>query len=670
MKNNYLTAIILSSVTLTTAQAQDFKFGKFTNEEIAKTQSKITATAPAEVLFSSVRHRIDFDKSTGELMRSTIVNYRIKIYDKDKAPNYLLKLDIPIRKGSSRADTEKLSNVKASTFVPSGSTMKEFKVEKKDMFTKNVHNYLDVQTLTFPNVQNGSIIDYSYEIFSPFYFSTDTWYFQETVPVVKSTFIIDTHESLNYNSDIRGQYTITPKTSSKRESVNTSVSTDTSVNLRSRPDQVHYEYEIKQASYSVENLPGTEREAYVLNPRNLLSSVRFELASYNPRNGSPKSFTTSWETIAKDLMQNDDFGKQISGNSFLDDTVKQLTADKATANEKMIAIFNYVKTNFKWNEYTGLYTENGVRKTFNEKKGSAADINLLLISMLQKAGINANPVVLSTVENGIINYTFPSRSKLNYVIASVATNEGDVLMDATDLYAQVNVLPIRAVNYRGFEISKDGYREINLVNSVMSTDKYQIVANLSADGKISGTYNNYHDNYFYMNDKNEIDSDAKQFEKEYIEDYTFDIENFKSLDNNEGTIRHSFKFNNVQADVAGDKIILNPLLFTALENHNLNFETRNYNIEFGTAMAINKTIKIRVPEGYKVESLPKDYQEKIVNDAAGYAYKFEEKDGYINVTSMRVLPYSVLPYDYYKLFKDFMNKVVEAENQQIVLVKK
>ena len=134
-------------------------------------------------------------------------------------------------------------------------------------------------------------------------------------------------------------------------------------------------------------------------------------------------------------------------------------------------------------------------------------------------------------------------------------------------------------------------------------------------------------------------------------------------------IRHSFKFSNLQTDVVGNKIILNPLLFTALENHNLNYETRNYNIEFGTPMTISKIIKIKIPEGYKVESFPKEYQEKIVNDAAGFAYKYEEKDGFIQITSVRILPYSILPSDYYKLFKEFMNKVVEAENQQIILVK-
>lgn len=665
----------IAAITVVSSQAQEIKFGKFTNEEIAKTKSTITPTAAAEVLFSSAKHKIDWDQSTGDLIKTSTITYRIKIYDKDKTPDHLLTLEIPLGKGNSKSDIEKIQSLKASTFTPEGNGMKEFKVEKKDIFTKNVHNYLDVQTLTFPNVQNGSIIEYTYEIRSPFYYNTDTWYFQESVPVVKSQLTLETNEVLNYNDDFRGQYILKPTTSNRRQSLNYTTGGQKSGEFMqgsyapTKVQQHTAEYIMNIKSYSTENLPGYEKEAYVLNPRNILSSVRFELAAYTPKNGTPQYFSTTWEKIGKDLMDSESFGRQLNGNSFLDDKVKELITGKTNDLEKTIAIFDFVKTNYKWNNYSGKSTELGIRKTFNDKTGNVADINLMLVSMLEKAGLKSSPVVLSTVQNGMLNYVFPSMAKLNYVIASVNISGNDILMDATEPNSKVNLLPLRTLNHRGILISKTETREVNLVNTIMSTDKTQIVATLTADGKINGTFNNYHDNYFYINDKSEIQHDPKAFEKEFIENYTFDIENFRSVDNNENMIRHSFKFADLQTDVAGNKILLNPLLFTALDNHNLNYETRNYNIEFGTPMTIYKIIKIRIPEGYKVESLPKEYQEKIVNDAAGFAYKYEEKDGFIQITSARVLPYSVLPSDYYKPFKEFMNKVVEAETQQIVLVK-
>lgn len=662
--------IVIVALTSIVANAQNIKFGKFSPEEITKKASTINPTAPAEVLYCSAQHKIDWDKGSGNLLKTSIVTYRIKVYDKDKTPDHILAVEIPLGKGASKADVEKLMSLKASTFVPEGSSMREIKVSKKDIFTKNAHDYLDIQTLTFPDVQNGSILEYSYEIVSPFYYNTETWYFQETIPVVKSILSLETNETLKYQEDSRGQYNVKPKHTTRKESTTVKQGGfDVNSYGYTKPSHATYEYELNKLEYTADNLPGYEREAYVLNPRNLLSSIRFELAAYSPKNGVPKYFSTTWDNIGRELIDSESFGRQISGNGFLDDKVKELIAGKNTSEEKLNSIYSFVRDNYKWNGYNGIYTDKGIRKTFNEKVGNVADINLMLVSMLEKAGFKANPIVLSTVQNGMLNYIFPSKAKLNYVIASVDLNGNDILMDATDINSQINLLPLRTLNFRGILIGKNNTKEIDLQNSIMSNDKEQIVATLSPDGKFTGTFNNYHDNYFYMNDRSQIQDDPKEFEKTFIKDYTFDIENFRSNDNNEGLIRHSFKFDNIQANVIGDKIMFNPMLFLATENHNLNYETRNYNLEFGTPMNISKSVKIKIPEGYKLESVPKIYNEKLINDAAGYAYNIVEKDGFLNIYSARVLPYSILPSDYYKPFKEFMNKIVEAETQQVILIK-
>lgn len=645
---NFFTVTILSTAAI--VNAQEVKFGKFSTAEITKEASKITADAPAEVLYSRVKYTVDWNNNN-VLEKKAVIHKRIKVYDKDKVDNDVLSVEIPLGKSDSSADLEKLYSLKASTFNPENGKMVEVKLNKNDIFKKNIHKNLDTQTFTFPNVKNGSIIEYTYEIVSPFVNNVGTWYFQDEIPVVKSELVLETNELLKYSEDSRGPYKLNTTTSSRQEI------------------QGNYSYTLSQKFITAENLPGYEGEEYVLNPRNLLSSSRFELASYVPRFGISQNFTTTWEKIGSDLYESEYFGRQLNGNGFLDDKVKELTAGKNTPEEKMAAIFNYVQTNFKWNEYNGIYTDRGIRKTFNEKEGNVADINLMLTSMLQKAGIDVNPVVLSTVQNGMINYVFPSKAKLNYVIVEAKINNAQYLMDATEVYSQINLLPMRALNHRGFSISKSGVKEINLVNVVMSNNKEQINATLTADGAISGSYSNYIDNYFYISNKHSLVDDPKGFEKEFVEDYNFEIENFRALDNNEGLIRNTFKFNNVQGDVIGNKIIVNPLLFTATEDHKLTQNTRNYNLEFGSPMTINKLVKIKIPEGYKVESLPQEIRETMINDTAGYLYKFEEKDGYITINSIRVLPYSILTSDYYPHFKKFMTKVVEAETQQIVLIK-
>ena len=58
--------------------------------------------------------------------------------------------------------------------------------------------------------------------------------------------------------------------------------------------------------------------------------------------------------------------------------------------------------------------QKGTRKAYLEGEGNVADINLLLIAMLRSQGVDANPVLVSTRNNGIP--LFPTRKGFNYVI--------------------------------------------------------------------------------------------------------------------------------------------------------------------------------------------------------------------------------------------------------------
>lgn len=68
-----------------------------------------------------------------------------------------------------------------------------------------------------------------------------------------------------------------------------------------------------------------------------------------------------------------------------------------------------------WNEENGCYTDKGVVKAYADQTGNVAEINFILINMLKLAGIETNPVLVSTVEHGIPVY--PTRTGFNYVIA-------------------------------------------------------------------------------------------------------------------------------------------------------------------------------------------------------------------------------------------------------------
>ena len=59
----------------------------------------------------------------------------------------------------------------------------------------------------------------------------------------------------------------------------------------------------------------------------------------------------------------------------------------------------------------------------------------------------------------------------------------------------------------------------------------------------------------------------------------------------------------------------------------------------------------------------------VQGNVAGYIYKIKEENGLIVLDTVYKIGHSILPAEYYGLMKDFENKQINTENQQIVLVK-
>ena len=647
MKTKLIAVLFLLTIGI---YAQDYKYGKVSVDELKKEKSTIDPDAAGEILYEKAVITIELSTTEKAFVLTKEIEGRIKVYDKDKLDDRFLNQKVKVYAPS--ATREKITSIKGSTYNLENGKSVETKVKSSDIFKERENKYYESEKFAFPNVKNGSVLEYRYTITSPYTREIKRWYFQQEIPVVHSEFTFIRPEFFVYSPDERGEFK-GKITQNRRAAMG--MNFDNSI-----------------TEYVFENVKPLKKEPFVFNLNNLKSSVRYELMKFEHPGYITENYSTTWAAIGKELMDHSDFGGQIKGNAFLDETVQSITSGLTTPSDKMQAIFNYVKTNYSWNNYYGISVDAGVRSVFKDKIGNAAEINLLLVSMLQKAGLNANPVALSTVQNLMVNYTFPSVTSLDFVIACVEINKGLYLMDATEKYSNINMLPLRDLNHRGFRILDNGsVQEIQLTNYALSTEKEMLNVTLSEDGKISGTYTDSRDQYFAMNDKMSQTEDPKEFEKEYLEEYNFDVENFKIDENaDKGLLRYSFKFSDIQAgEIVGSKLILNPLVFTQLKESSFKQDSRNYPLEFGSVISHSKIIKIKIPEGYKVESLPAAKQFIVEGKVAGYVYKIEEKEGYIILNSVYEIVHSVLPANYYKLMKDFENNQINAESQEIVFVK-
>jgi hypothetical protein len=80
-------------------------------------------------------------------------------------------------------------------------------------------------------------------------------------------------------------------------------------------------------------------------------------------------------------------------------------------------------------------------------------------------------------------------------------------------------------------------------------------------------------------------------------------------------------------------------------------------------------VKTVVPEGYKVESLPANMTLSILNGALSYGFKITREEGAIVAQYEYKLNKMIFLPDEYAQVREFFRKMVENQNESVVLVK-
>src|SRR5690606_10505342 len=220
--------------------------------------------------------------------------------------------------------------------------------------------------------------------------------------------------------------------------------------------------------YSAKNLPALKQEEFVNNIKNYVASVKHDLVRIQYPNNQ-KDLSMSWEDLAKTIYDNPDFGKELNQKSYFEDDLNQILTTGMPRDEKINTVLNFVKNKVIWNENYGYYCRDGVKKAYKNKSGNVAEINLMLTAMLRYAGLNANPVLVSTRSNGIA--IFPNTNAFDYIIVAVETENNTILLDATSKFSAPNIIPVRTLNWMGRLIREDKTTtDIDLMPQAQSKD--------------------------------------------------------------------------------------------------------------------------------------------------------------------------------------------------------
>jgi hypothetical protein len=665
-------SLILFVIVFSNASAQKFELGKVSSAELQEKVHPKDSSAVAAILFKTGKVRFEYSQDQGFDMYIE-VKTRIKIYKKEGYD----WANFSINYQDHSQFRENVLFDDAATYNLVNGKIEKIKMKSDGEFTEKINKYWSRKKITLPNIKEGSIIEFSYILKTPSISEMRDWAFQTSIPVNYSEFKTYIPEYFVYRPNQKGF--VFPKATIERNNRKISYTyTEKAVpgsivleRLKTTNEELNFLE--TRTTYLAENLPAMKDEAYVNTIDNYTSSISHELAMTKYPNSLSKTYSTDWESVAKTIYDYDDFGLELNKIGYFEADINKFLTGIDIQNERIAAIFNYVKSNVKWNNTNGYSCEEGVRTAYKNKTGNVAEINLMLTAMLRHAGLTANPVLVSTRSNGIA--LFPSRNAFNYVIAAVETPEGLILLDATEKYSVPNVLPLRDLNWFGRLIRKDGTSsQVDLMPKIISREAVNINVDLNSDGSADGKLRVQHTNYEALGFRKANLATDKDNYLEKLETNNNNIEISDYVRENDFDLlkpiveSYSFK-DNKSLEIINDKIYISPLLFLTTNDNPFKQETREYPIDFGYPKQVKFNINIKVPEGFIVETMPKAINIATGENVGTFKYMIANSQNSIQIAITTDINSAIVPADFYEVLKDFYQQMIDKQNEKIVLRK-
>ena len=591
----FLYFLASSSILAQNLAVPNLKWGHPTQEELKMTEYTPDPAADAVVLCKTTDVQYVITKDVIQVRYD--VKGRIKILNSQGTKYANVDILYTVNDGAE-GNREEVSNIKGATF-----NLVNGQLEKSDLTSNmiNTQRALDpnqrVMTLLFPSVKEGSVIEYEYTIVSDLYRQIKDWEAQCEMPVAYTRYEVSIPEWFGfYVQTIGNEYNsrhITQQRTTKRPTyvIETSGA----------------EYECLGVNFEFEGhkLTALKNEPLVFSPRVYAQRVIIDIDTETLPRHTRLQYSKTWDEIDQYLLKHNNFGKLLKSNPLKKEMKKAGISHMKNDDEKISAIVKLLRQHVKWNGKYQLYGSN-LSQVVKNGSGSNVDINLMLIAMLNDAGIIAYPAVLCSRDVDIIDENHSTMKNLTSAIAVIDRGDRYHVFDGSMENATIDILPTKFLVSKARIIKKDNIKPwINLEDKGVYQASHKMTGDIDSSGRLTAscvsTYNNKAAEMMREAIKNRVD----ECPNNKFQSSQFTVMDYKAqgVDNVEIPVTEVIGFG-AQLNCNDNTITLPQLIVPFIEERLFKSDVRYTPIEFPTK--VNETIDISfsIPDGWQVVDVP------------------------------------------------------------------
>ena len=647
-----LTLLLFGVNTLAFSQKEIPSYGKVDIADLQMKQCDFETDAEALKLldYGDVEYELVDNGFRMKMTKRT----RIKIFNK-KGFN---QADVKLRY-YAKDRLEQITDLSAKTYnLDASGKIVETNLEKSSIFNKKINRNYSELIFTMPEVKEGSIIEYKYNVYLESISNLRDWYFQDRIPTRLSYYRILIPSYFVFMS---GVYTNLPMEDTKSVE---------NILITGRGGRINAEAE--RRVMKMKNIPSLKSEPYMSSYKDYLQRVEFQLSKIVYGDGNERRIMATWPILVKQLMEDEDFGLQITKNISktpeLNDELKKATG----AFGKMRAIYDYVQNKMNYNGNESIYCFDGVKSILDQKTGSSGDINLLLINLLKHEGLDAFPLLVSTRENGVVNEILPFLYQFNSVMAYVEIDGTPYVLDASGKYNTIDLIPEDVMNTRGYvvDIMNGGF--ISLFNYKSVKNAVSLNASIAEDGVMKGEAKVFSYDYARIPRVRKLAEDKNNFTDYFKKDLTavkVDSFSVKNVEVDSLALEQSVYFS-LPLNSSGEYKYFTLNLFSGMEQNPFISDKRISDIDFGTTQKYIVHGNITLPDNYILLEKPKDVLYLSKDSTIGFERVSLLAGNILQSRLTLTVNRPVYLVSQYPDVKEFYKKVYEVLDEQVVIQKK
>jgi transglutaminase-like putative cysteine protease len=542
---------------------------------------------------------------------------------------------------------DSFKELRAQTITPAGKTVK---VEGRDIHVKTVGDWR-TSVFAFPAADSGCIVEYSYRDVNHRYTYIDPWYFQRDIYTFKSAFTLILGPGFTYVT----AYSNMP--ASDRTAVEGDMANTDDFNHR-----------LKTFTWTRRDLIPVVDEPFMGATTDFLSSMNHQLVSLVDANYN-EHFIKDWKDLGIEYQKWLD-GFNSGGN--LDEIIEKATAGAATPEEKTRRLYDYVGANIalRTGSAAGVKSNESLADVCRSGSGDGEDKNLLLCALLNKAGVKAWPVLISTRDHRRFNPEVYQVQQFNYMLAFAQLDSSVIFMDAVGKYCPFGMLPPNKLVDGGFLVDGKNSQLVRVLQSEQKSYRLDMTevnidtaglarcsTSCSFGGYFAPTYGELHD-----------ETTPEDFVKKY---FISKIDENGTLLSNQFTVDSLgrckldavYTLKNLVREL-DNNLVLKPISYRFRENP-FTKDKRYFPIDFEFAQTYHNIMSIHSDRPIKSAALPPDVNVQI--NGATYRWGAVFENGAVLIDAKLVLTQPIYAPTQYSEIKQLFESVAKAQQSEIVL---